>query len=336
MAALVVVVFHAAQFARDFVGPLPPAVEMLTGRGYLGVDFFFVLSGFIIYHTNLGKEPGRRWAARYLESRLVRIFVPYLPVGIAVALGYVLLPSLSAGSREWSWLASLTLLPAPAPPALIVAWTLQYELIFYLMFGLFFLVGRPLLGCALWAGAAVAWHFAMGELPTPYALVLGILIAEFFFGMLVARLVSAPVPSLVFAGGALALLLLYVALGGQAGHRVVFAGAIAMALIPIIRAEQSGMVAVPAFAVLLGNASYAIYLVHNPLMALLSRFPPPGVALTLIWLFVAGTAAGLAYHLIFEKPAIGAVRGWFARRRHARAEPVPAAAGGADEGGKAG
>jgi peptidoglycan/LPS O-acetylase OafA/YrhL len=86
IAALAVVLHHAGASTVDFVGPMPTFLRLVIERGLLGVDFFFVLSGFIIYHTNMNKTPGLSWSWRYLESRLIRIFVPYLPVGIAVAL----------------------------------------------------------------------------------------------------------------------------------------------------------------------------------------------------------------------------------------------------------
>lgn len=323
VAALAVVAHHAARSTSDFVGPLPAALQAVLDRGYLGVDFFFVLSGFIIYHVNYGKVPTRGWAGKYVSSRFVRIFVPYWPVGIAVALGYTLLPGLSAGSREWSWLATLTLLPTEREPALIVAWTLQNELVFYALFAVFALTGRSLVAAACWVVAIAAWHLLAGEAPArPLWVLLVSINAEFVMGMLAARAIatrSGPASPLLLAASAL-FLALFVGLGAHEPYRLLFAAGVVGALIAAIRAEAAGRVRVPAVAVLLGNASYAIYLVHNPLIAVLARAAPPHWAAALGWFIVASTAAGLAYHLWYERPAIRLVRSLLHR---SRLEPAP-------------
>lgn len=96
------------------------------------MDFFFVLSGFIIMHAHL-HEGGRPGAiGGYVFKRLTRIFPAYWPVGLALLGLYAALPALSAsGGREFSVLSSVLLLPADRPPALSVAWTLVHELMFY-------------------------------------------------------------------------------------------------------------------------------------------------------------------------------------------------------------
>lgn len=326
IAAMAVVFHHAAAYAAENLESLPTVLVAVAGRAYLGVDFFFVLSGFIIYYTNLGKPPTASWARRYLESRLVRIFVPYLPVGLAVALGYTLLPGLSASSREWSWLPTLTLLPSIADPALIVAWTLQHELVFYLLFMLFALSGRPLFGGAIWAGVIIAWGGLAGEPAKPLFILFAILNVEFFLGMAVARITATRGPrDLLFLAGAAILFALFLALGARPEHRIVFGLAIAMLLVVIVRAELSGRLRTPASLVFLGDASYSVYLVHNPLQALLSRALPGNWAIAVLWLCAAGTLLGLLYHVLYERPAIAFVRAQQQRSSRKPGEATPGA-----------
>ncbi|HEX8525601.1 acyltransferase family protein [Allosphingosinicella sp.] len=314
VAALAVVAHHAGQFSSDFVGAVPPGLGVVLERGYLGVDFFFVLSGFIIYHSNMGRDRTLAWSWRYLESRLIRIFVPYLPVGIALAAAYTMLPGLSASDRQWDWLSSLTLLPTHAEPALIVAWTLQHELVFYGLFLLFALSGRPIVAAALWVALIVATHSFMGEPAKPWFILIGLINVEFFFGMVAARVIATGgPPSWAFLTGTGIAGATYFALGAVPENRVLFGFAIALLLVPIVRMERAGRFTTPTSLVFLGDASYAVYLVHNPLMALLARVPPPHWALAMIWFAVAGTVAGLAYHLIWERGAIAFLR------RHAAA-----------------
>jgi peptidoglycan/LPS O-acetylase OafA/YrhL len=75
---------------------------------------------------------------------------------------------------------------------------------------------------------------------------------------------------------------------------------------------------------LLGAASYAIYLVHAPVMSLGIKFftlanrhvPLPPLAV-LCALFVVGTAAGIVLHLWIEQPLLQLFRTWSSRPKTA-------------------
>lgn len=133
LAALTIVAVHANTFN-------PTSDYFLWGR--FSVEFFFLLSGYVIYHVHARQSFKPQ---RYIVDRLRRIFIPYLPVGIAAGVVYAQL------GREVDWVATLTLLPGQT--ALIPAWTLQHELAFYMLACLFFVLRRPLLGAAIWAAA---------------------------------------------------------------------------------------------------------------------------------------------------------------------------------------
>ncbi len=154
LAALAVVAHHAAVSTVAFVGFVPGTAQSVFGLGYLGVDFFFVLSGFIIMYAHMGDERSPATVRRYAFKRLVRIFPAYLPISISLIALYATMPGFSAsGGREYSLLSSLLLLPADGPPALSVAWTLVHELMFYAVFLLFFVSRRWLVtGFLVWGG----------------------------------------------------------------------------------------------------------------------------------------------------------------------------------------
>lgn len=135
LAALGVVLHHTAISTNAFVEKMPDWLSWAFGHGFLGVDFFFVLSGFIIMSSHFDDEKSISSFKLYVSKRFVRIFPPYWPISIALIISYLLLPNLSQGSRgEFSWLSSLLLLPDSSPAALSVAWTLIHEMMFYMIF----------------------------------------------------------------------------------------------------------------------------------------------------------------------------------------------------------
>lgn len=85
IAAWLVVLYHI----RGAIAGLPTGVEALLARGYLAVDFFFLLSGFVIWltwHDRL-RAPGAPW--RFLQRRIARIWPLHavmLAFGLALAL----------------------------------------------------------------------------------------------------------------------------------------------------------------------------------------------------------------------------------------------------------
>jgi peptidoglycan/LPS O-acetylase OafA/YrhL len=87
IAAWLVVLYHI----RASIAGLPDTVEAVLAKGYLAVDFFFLLSGFVIWltwHDRL-RGAGAAAVARFLQKRVARIWPLHavmLAFGIALAL----------------------------------------------------------------------------------------------------------------------------------------------------------------------------------------------------------------------------------------------------------
>ncbi len=60
VAALAVLLYHAAQATETRVEAFPAGLARVLGYGFLGVDLFFVLSGFIILHAHWDDRSGMR------------------------------------------------------------------------------------------------------------------------------------------------------------------------------------------------------------------------------------------------------------------------------------
>lgn len=318
IAAIAVVLHHGALSTDAFVGAVPSLSRYLQ-IGYLGVDFFFVLSGFIICHAH-ADDPTEAGAARaYIVKRLIRVFPGYLPIALVLMLAYPLLPGLSAsGGREYSVASSLFLVPADAPPVLSVAWTLVHEMVFYTIFLANFFARRvfPLL-MAVWASAN--FLALLGYAPQGWmSYLMSPLNLEFIFGMLAATAFKRGTgqhlsPQTVAGAGLLTALAGVWMIGADAGDacRVIFGLGMALLVLGAVRLDLRRSGRSSEWMLLLGSASYAIYLVHNPLLSLTQRVL---ARLAIGWLpsCVIGVAIALLFGFVYfhfvETPALRWIR----------------------------
>jgi peptidoglycan/LPS O-acetylase OafA/YrhL len=139
-AAMWVVLFH-------YWPSLGIAMPALLAKGYLGVELFFTLSGFILCHVYLARFGAERFHyAEFLWARLARVYpvhlVTLLGMG-ALALGAAAL-GLSAGNKLLIWpslIPNLLLMQAwgfaPGGGWNHPSWSISAEWFAYLMFPLF-------------------------------------------------------------------------------------------------------------------------------------------------------------------------------------------------------
>ena len=109
IAAAWVLLFHIGLQAR-YVDPLIGQVlSTVAGGGFLGVDFFFVLSGFVIalnYSGDAAPTSVRSYL-HFLKKRLARIYPVHVMVLLLLVAGVALLNLMSIRVARpwprWSW-----------------------------------------------------------------------------------------------------------------------------------------------------------------------------------------------------------------------------------------
>ncbi len=318
-AALLVVAYHGerALSLPQYVGG--PTLGGITGFGHAGVDFFFVLSGFIIlavHGRDLG-QPGR--FAHYAGRRVSRIYPPYwAAAAIVLALAYAGhgregLPDLAGGAL------SLLLMPHGAENFVGVAWTLEREMVFYVLFGLAVLNQRLALAVvAVWGGLSCVAIVLPGSgiQLGPYAL--GTYDLLFVIGMAAAKALQRSTPArsgLIALAGVAAFLAAGVTEDlGMLPHealvsRMAYGLASGVIILGLVGLERQGRLRVGRAMVLLGTASYSIYLVHLIPLNLTARALSVAGVVKVVpgWLVMALACAaavigGLVFHLLVERP----------------------------------
>jgi exopolysaccharide production protein ExoZ len=245
-----------------------------------GVDVFFVISGFIMVHASqdLFHREGARGA--FLARRIARIVPLYWAVTTLYLALAVVAPGLlnSELLAPWLVLASYLFIPAERPDGIVqplysLGWTLNYEMFFYALFALAIVLPYRRAIAAL-AGTIFAL-VALGSvyrLPEPLAFWTSPILLEFAFGLALGHLRAQGVTigraaqvALSTAGLALLALDLTDPAGGVAVPRVLAWGAPAAFLVAAAALGRDGLSsrnAATRFGVALGDASYALYLLH--------------------------------------------------------------------------
>jgi peptidoglycan/LPS O-acetylase OafA/YrhL len=325
LAALMVVVHHSIGSLKYYHKIDFPFLNYLGYMGKFGVDFFFVLSGFIITYSTFYKYEAPNSLCNYIKNRLIRIYVPYLPIGIFMLLIYMLLPGFSNSDRTISVLTSLTLIP-DGNPALSVAWTLSFELCFYLLFTISFFSKKGWNWFVLgWLVAIIVFNYSLFSslvfLKRPFfSILFSTYNIEFILGFILAQLIVHKIQLnriLLFLLFFLSFIsFFYCTFNPLKGFlfevNLLFAFVVFLSIyiaISTVNFKINSM----SLLMMVGNATYSIYLVHNPLQMILIRLFPKitsvvSVVIALMVVLILSIVVGYGYYLLFEKKAIQLIK----------------------------
>lgn len=341
IAALFVVLFHlgGAVSAEKYFNI--HAFSLPFSFGNAGVEFFFVLSGFIILSSH--KQDLFRPSAlgSYIKKRIVRVYPTYWIVFLSVMGIALLSPQLrtTVPSGIWLMVKSLLLLPVSdadpgGAPLLTVSWTLRYEIFFYACFSLLLLsrwisifAGIVLVGIYAFFWDAPHPPFPVDSFSFSYVFL-------FVLGMIVALLVSnrrivfghpknyAIVGGILFAATALDTVL---NLKFVTYKTLVYGVSSSLMIFGLVRIEANGKtIGHQRWLQVLGGASYALYLIHYPMISILCklamalRMPSLGViGATITFVVILGVCviSAVAFHRFLEIPLSKHLKAYLVEKR---------------------
>jgi len=335
VAAFAVAAFHATLLNNNPQSP------------YLAVDFFFVLSGFVIAHAYDARLGGGMTAKEFIGRRLIRLYPLYalgLGLGLAVALVEIALGfgQHPLGVVFLQFICGLLFLPYPSPDpeALIVPlngpyWSLILEMQINIAFAVAFAwLSLRVVGVVAAASglAIVGITYMLGTLETGFLLpdyFDGVARVGFSFsaGVLLNRLrhrISLPKIHWSIVLTITAALLI---VPKPAEVRWIYDCVCVIVLFPLLilagtQSEPSSPRLLRLF-LLAGGASYALYAIHTPILHfghLLGDTNPelPYKLLMLPFLALACSAA-IAADLLYDRPVRRSISARLAKRRIERA-----------------
>lgn len=347
-AAALVVVFH---YDPDKLTRLPDFLQNWLETGYEAVTFFFVLSGFVLSYVYFGAEPGRTNVGlkAFFIARFGRLFPAYY-VSLLIALPFFVLPSVFQDEAPSPNLAFhgvlvVTSLQSWWPPAALAwnppGWSVSVEWFLYMTFpaiawaARFIPSGAFLVGSYLFVAVVAAFRVMVMEPLAEddpdtwrnFALFFPLFhLPQFIFGVALGRVHlfgPRPAPALaawMFAAGTIGLMILFADLDELPAR--IRSNAVLVILIgmQVFGAAQAGHVAYRALSVrplvYLGNISYSLYALHQPLEfywewlgpAERGLRLPPMLDFAIFFALVLGASA-LCYRYV-ETPLRRRIRRW--------------------------
>ena len=294
--------------------------------GTVGVELFFVISGFIITYVSLANhslEPTLS-PTSFLGKRFYRI-VPFMWICI---IGYALLKSMGRGSFPLApYLRALVLFPTGELQPNVI-WTLKHEFLFYTLFCFFGIYLRKWSYLFIWFLSPLVWftfiakdssflnqlgEFVFNKVNIIFGIgfLIGITYQKGYLQRSVSTrfsfiwLVIVSMPLLLFA---------YVAGRDRIDFSLYFAivsGLISSLLVifGLALAPKKSISYLDRVGLLLGDASYSIYLTHSAVISAMlgiwSKYQPTAnLIVVLTTVFIICTLVGVIVHKWVEKPVI--------------------------------
>lgn len=327
--------FNSIQALRGFTA-LFVALEHVRylSCGAFGVDIFFIISGFMAMFAT------HKDTKHFLKKRLIRIYPLYALVTLGTFMILLVFPELFhlTEANPVYLIKSLCFIPFEISPGILqpivrVGWTINYEMLFYLLFFISFRISHKYRGL-ICSGFLVLLILIGHLLPAESTLLTfygDFIQLEFILGILTYYIVRSiyrkcenksftPSISYLSIPVVLALFLLLALTKQQTDingpGRVLYWGIPAF-IIVLCTFIMNLSVTMPKCLVGLGNISFSIYLLHYYPLQIIDRklvsfesFSPMALLFTLLGLAIVIFLSAIIYQLI-EKRFTGYLRMFF-------------------------
>ena len=302
VAAIYITLFHISYWWNTNNVSSPHIFDI----GFSAVDLFFVISGFVLFQSASGYLQGAKEGFYFFIKRLLRIYPLYWTIlVICISFGIYKLSSVSVPEFLGIWI-----LYPNSRFFIYSTWTISYEVFFYILLSLYVFNHRAKWGffilLLLSILSIVKKYFHM-QISLPEIGIYNEFVFEFFLGILVAKIYkNIPIwfaLFLVISG----FYFFFFPLMRQPVYGIVYGLPAAFILFGLTNLEYNKKIIVPSWIVRIGNASYVLYLIHQPLIEMILpqlHFPSSvnRICYLLVILFVI--VISVIIHVLIEKPML--------------------------------
>ncbi|WP_238939013.1 acyltransferase family protein [Mixta mediterraneensis] len=294
LAALSVVMFHY-RFYLVPDGADRTIPDQLFGWGAIGVDLFFVISGFIMVYVTRDKNHGAKTSINFIINRLTRILPTYYVLLLFAFLTGGAMSTFHYPEKVSNLISALTFHPYLSEPAPLylpdsgmynIRWTLNYEIYFYLAFSICLLVKPRITALCTWFLLPIVLAYSLTSTlmvsthgydfsSVTLRFLTNPIILEFGIGVLAGYVYlylrdKNILTSGYFSALCLALIVAGITLGQLQAYNIISACAFFFLVLLFALQSQRILKFTPKPLIMLGNISFSWYLIHNPLAGFIS------------------------------------------------------------------
>ncbi|MEQ9358343.1 acyltransferase family protein [Coleofasciculus chthonoplastes] len=334
IAAVLVLLFHGGEIlSQNFNQPIL-LYDYLGHIGWIGVDFFFVLSGFIIFYIHKSDIGCPSSLRKFILKRFIRIYPFYWTVLIC-KLGLIIGFNYQDNFPNLIEVIKNILLYPQENRILGVSWTLSHEIFFYIMFCLLLVLGYKYfmpIGILWLIGIFISWTLQFSIIKeTPLLnLIFEEVNLEFLLGCFVAYSILNhqkliwQYKRFLFCLAAFLLTLYFIVYQSElidesTMTRIIWALPFGILVAASVVQELSqSLLNIPRFLIYIGNASYSIYLTHGFIVSNLAKIitklnfissSPLLTNMLALTIFMITVGLGCTVHSCIEKPLLKVLKG---------------------------